>query len=164
MSSILQTRINKLKKGESPSKSVTKVKEETMPTNKEIVKEVKVDITSDDIVNAMKRAEVNMNGYSVNTLIDTKDLMEKKSSDYGPVGTILDLMGELTGYSHASIPLNEVAALTRTVTKIVRYMTLRGSKKKINYESLTDTTRDLVGETNRLNTACMFNQEDNDKE
>lgn len=114
-------------------------------------------ITVDDIVATMKSVEQAITNFSVDTLIDTKELLERKSGDYGPVATVLDLLGEITGYSACNVPLGESAALTRVLTKIVRYMSLRGASQ-INYESLTDTTRDLVGECTRLHTMCSFNQ------
>lgn len=121
------------------------------------------EIGADDIISAMNNVEAYIKNFSIDTLIDTKELLEKKTSDYGPVATVLDLLGELTGYSHANASLGEVAALSRVLTKLVRYMSLR-SAKNINFESLTDTTKDLVGECTRLHTICTINQPSNNGE
>lgn len=142
------------KKGESAKSNVNS----KVPTKViEKVVEVKQEITADDIVDTMKSVENSIKNFSIDTLIDTKELLEKKSSDYGPVATVLDLLGEVTGYAQCNVPLGESAALTRLITKIVRYMSLRGASK-INFEALTDTTKDLVGECTRLHTMCSFNQ------
>src|SRR5438270_12220462 len=79
--------------------------------------------------------------------------MTSKSSDYGPVASLLDLVGAVTGYNEAAIPAGEVLACYRTISKIVRYMTLRAAAYKNgqpNHESLQDTVMDIVGESARL--------------
>ena len=139
------------KKGETASKNVI--------NQPKVVVQSQHEISADDIIMTMRGVESYIRDFSVDTLIDTKELIEKKSSDYGPVATVLDLLGEITGYSSANVSLGESAALTRVVTKIIRYMSLRGAKK-INFESLTDTTKDLVGECTRLHTMCTINQPD----
>lgn len=160
MSSVLNKRIENSKKARNQKGGTSKsnvIKKEVPTKVVEKVIEVKQEITADDIISTMKSVEGSIREFSIDTLIDTKELLEKKSSDYGPVATVLDLLGEVTGYAQCNVPLGESAALTRLVTKIVRYMSLRGATK-INFEALTDTTKDLVGECTRLHTMCSFNQ------
>lgn len=145
------------KKGEVRSPNVNKKGEP------KVILQVQQDITADDVLSTMTGVETYIRNLSVDTLIDTKELIEKKSADYGPVATVLDLLGELTGYSRANASLGEVAALTRVLTKLVRYMSLR-SKSTINFESLTDTTKDLIGECTRLHAMCTINQPSNNEE
>lgn len=140
---------SKTKKSTSSKKKVS--------TKKVVVETVtQQDVTFDLIINTMKSVNQDIINSSIDTLIDTKDLLEKKSSDYGAISPALDILGSLTGYDKAGASLGEVAALTRVLSKLLRFMTLRASKKP-NFESLADTTKDLVGECTRLHTIYSFN-------
>lgn len=112
-----------------------------------------------DIITQMLTTEFEQQAFSSTVLTEMSELLRSKSSDYGPVATVLDVLGKCTGYQEADVPLSENAGLTRLVTKVVRYMTLRAKKEVQNYESIDDTLKDLIGEATRLYTTYMFNKE-----
>ena len=84
-------------------------------------------------------------------------LLASKSDDYGPINSLMDIIGEATGYSAANIPAGEVLGFYRAMSKMLRYASLRAKGGEPNFEGLEETIRDLVGEAERLYGATMTN-------
>jgi len=94
----------------------------------------------------------------VTLILDSiKELLSAKSTDYGPVADILDLLTDVTGYSKADIPGAEAQGCYRVISKIVRYMQVRGSGELATTEKLSETIFDLLGEALRFYVEVIVN-------
>ena len=85
---------------------------------------------------------------------ELETLLQTKTNDYGPVGEIIDLVFDVTGYARAHIPGGEAQVAGRALAKLVRYLNLRAKEVSTgslhDTESLEDSLRDFIGETVRL--------------
>jgi hypothetical protein len=90
------------------------------------------------------------------------ELIGTKTSDYGPVCEVIDLVFDVTGYAKAHIPGGEAQVAGRCLSKLVRYLNLRAKEVSTgslpNTESLEDSLRDFLGETVRLFGECQANR------
>jgi len=81
-------------------------------------------------------------------------LFQEKTTDYGPVCEVIDLVFDVTGYAKAHIPGGEAQVAGRCLAKLVRYLNLRAKEVSTgslpNTESLEDSLRDFLGEAIRL--------------
>jgi len=99
---------------------------------------------------------------ALDELRDISKLVETKSSDYGPVSEVLDLVFALTRYKDAPVPGGEVQGCARVLSKMVRYMNLRANElidgKHANTDSMEDSMKDLLGEAARLCAEVQLNR------
>jgi hypothetical protein len=81
-------------------------------------------------------------------------LLQTKTSDYGPVCEVIDLVFDVTGYAKAHVPGGEAQVAGRCLAKLVRYLNLRAKEASSgslpDTESLEDSLRDFLGEAVRL--------------
>jgi hypothetical protein len=89
-------------------------------------------------------------------------LLQTKTTDYGPVCEVIDLVFDVTGYAKAHIPGGEAQVAGRCLAKLVRYLNLRAKEVSSgalpDTESLEDSLRDFLGETVRLYGETMANR------
>jgi len=120
-----------------------------------------VDSSIPSVLETLLMADREASRLSRKILTDVQSTLEAKSSDYGPVSSIIDLVSAATGYNRVPVPGSEVLACYRTLTKLVRYMELRTQglttpEKAPHFEGLKDTLSDIVGESARLYSAYIL--------
>lgn len=116
-------------------------------------------ITGKNPLDAINEVKKKISEYSTTLAQELEQIRTTKSADYGEPGPLLDIMGRLTGYDSAKIPLQEQLAAMHIFTKLYRYMNLRSKTEagnKPHYESLIDSVRDLTNEGHRLYSALII--------